>query len=85
MKQKNGPVKAVNINGFLYLGVILVAATAVLSNVFPAIPKAVTAILYVVGVIALVLYMWEIQYRRRTGDYHDGGSSAKGKKAKKRK
>jgi hypothetical protein len=37
------------------------------------------------GVTAFVLYMWEIQYRRRTGDYNDEGTGAGGKNGKKRK
>lgn len=75
-------VKPVNINSFLLLGIIIVAAAAVLNAVFPDWPKGIFTILYVVGILALIMYMWEIQYRRRTGDYNDESQGVKGKKRK---
>lgn len=84
MKQRKNSANPININGFLYLGIALIAATAILSRVF-TIPKGIASILYVIGIIALVLYMWEIQYRRRTGDYNDEGPGKKGKNTNKRK
>ena len=83
MRQKKSGA-TININGFLYLGIVVIVATAVLGR-FIDIPKGVSSILYLVGIIALVLYMWEIQYRRRTGDYNDEGTSKKGKNPNKRK
>ena len=83
MKQKKSGA-TININGFLYLGIVVIVATAVLGR-FIDIPKGVSSILYLVGIIALVLYMWEIQYRRRTGDYNDEGAGKKGKQLNKRK
>jgi membrane protein implicated in regulation of membrane protease activity len=88
---KNTPPKkgarnaSIDINSFLVLGVVLVAAAAILGAVVPGFPKAVGNIMYLIGALALVLYMWEIQYRRRTGDYHDEGTGKSSKKGKKTK
>ena len=79
------PIKTANINSFLVLGIVLVAAAALLGSFFPAWPKIIFTIMYIMGVLALILYMWEIQYRRRTGDYNAEGVPVKGKNAKKRK
>lgn len=84
MKQRKNSANPININGFLYLGIALIAATAVLGRIF-TIPKGISSILYAVGIVALILYMWEIQYRRRTGDYNDEGTGKKGKNTNKRK
>lgn len=62
---------AVNINMFLYIGIALLLLTIVLSKTVPSIPALVTTILYIFAICSLVFYMFEIQYRRRTGDVHD--------------
>ncbi len=88
---KNTPPKkgkrnaSIDINSFLALGIVLVAAAAILSAVVSGFPKAVGNIMYLMGALALILYMWEIQYRRRTGDYHDEGTEKNSKKGKKTK
>lgn len=74
--------KSININAFLYLGVALIVITTVLNLLIESIPSGVLTVLYLMGILALVLYMWEIQYRRRTGDYNDEGTPT-GKKKKK--
>jgi Fe2+ transport system protein B len=84
MKKKN-TVKSANINSFLLLGVVLVGAAVAIGAFFPQAPSVVSTVLYIMGVTAFVLYMWEIQYRRRTGDYNDEGTGAGGKNGKKRK
>lgn len=79
---KKPAVKEANINSFLALGIVLVAIGAILGAVVPGIPSVIPTILYIVGILALILYMWEIQYRRRTGDYRDEGAPKSGKKRK---
>lgn len=80
--------KVININSFLWLGIALVVGTAVLSRVIKGMPVWLSTALYLVGICAFLFYMLEIQYRRRTGDYHDdskGYSADNTKKGKKRK
>lgn len=74
--------KSININSFLYLGVALIVITTVLNLLIESIPSGVLTVLYLMGILALVLYMWEIQYRRRTGDYNDEGTPTSKKKKK---
>ena len=74
--------KSININAFLYLGVALIVITTVLNLLIESIPSGVLTVLYLMGILALVLYMWEIQYRRRTGDYNDEGTPTSKKKKK---
>jgi len=75
-KKKKGsdPVKNVNMDSLLWLGLILIAAAALLSKLFPNIPAGIVTMIYVFGIIALVIYMWQIMYEKRTGRSETGGA-----------
>ena len=52
---------------FLYGGFIVVCVTALLQSFIPAFPEVLRNILYIVGVLAMVVYMFQIAFEKRTG------------------
>lgn len=72
-KLKPAEIKNVNITALLWLGLILIVISAALGSLFPNLPEGITTMLYVFGIIALVIYMWQIMYEKRTGRSEAGG------------
>lgn len=52
---------------FLYGGFIVVCVTALLQSFIPAFPGVLRNVLYMVGVLAMVVYMFQIAFEKRTG------------------
>ena len=52
---------------FLYGGFIVVCVTALLQSFIPAFPEILRNVLYIVGVLAMVVYMFQIAFVKRTG------------------
>ena len=73
-KRKAPEVKNVDIAVLLWLGLILIVISAALGSLFPNIPEGITTMLYVFGIIALVIYMWQIMYEKRTGRSEKDGA-----------
>lgn len=67
-----------------YLGGILIGIAVVLQNVWSGMPKTVANILYIVGVLALIIYMVQIAFENRTGKSEEGAET-KGVRLKNRK
>jgi len=80
MKKKT---KFININMFLYIGVALIVIASTIQITLPNVPSVVSNVLYIVGILSFIVYMFEIQYRRRTGDERDDGIQ-RSKKSKKK-
>ena len=66
-KSKKEEEKKISFQPFLYMGVILVLVTALLQNVWQGFPEGLRNILYIIGVIALIVYMMQIAFEKRTG------------------
>ena len=69
---------------FLYIGFVIVCATALLQSFVPSFPEGLRNILYIVGVLAMVVYMFQIAFERRTGK-RENDVPAKENKSKNRK
>ena len=69
MAKGNKKEKKMNLSltPFLYGGFIVVCVTALLQSFIPAFPEVLRNILYIVGVLAMVVYMFQIAFERRTG------------------
>ncbi len=52
---------------FLYIGFVVVCVTALLQSFIPNFPEGLRNILYIVGVLAMVVYMFQIAFEKRTG------------------
>ncbi len=52
---------------FLYIGFVIVCVTALLQSFIPNFPEGLRNILYIVGVLAMVVYMFQIAFEKRTG------------------
>lgn len=52
---------------FLYGGFIVVCVTALLQSFIPAFPEGLRNVLYIVGVLAMVVYMFQAAFEKRTG------------------
>lgn len=63
-KQRNTNI---SFTPFLYIGFILVCATALLDSFIPGFPGIVRNLLYVFGVMFMVVYMLQIASEKRTG------------------
>lgn len=66
-KKKKRELKKISMTPLLWLGFILVIGLAIVNSIFPNFPKGVSTVLYVVGLLALVVYMWQKAFERRTG------------------
>lgn len=52
---------------FLYIGFVIVCVTALLQSFIPNFPEGLRNILYIVGVLAMIVYMLQIAFEKRTG------------------
>jgi mannose/fructose/N-acetylgalactosamine-specific phosphotransferase system component IIC len=69
---------------FLYIGFVIVCVTALLQSFIPNFPEGLRNILYIVGVLAMVLYMLQIAFEKRTGK-RENDAPEKESKSKNRK
>ena len=69
---------------FLYGGFIVVCVTALLQSFIPNFPEGLRNILYIVGVLAMVVYMLQIALEKRTGK-RENDAPEKESKSKNRK
>lgn len=67
--------KDISLTPLMYLGFILICVTALLQSLIPAFPQALGNILYVIGVLALVVYMIQIAFEKRTGKREADGEN----------
>ncbi len=63
---------------------MIVCATALLQSFVPSFPEGLRNILYIVGVLAMVVYMFQIAFEKRTGK-RENDVPAKENKSKNRK
>lgn len=80
-KTKKQEEKKLTMVPFLYMGIILIFATALLQSFWAGFPEGLRNILYVTGVIALVVYMMQIAFEKRTGKSEPDGET-KGQRLK---
>ncbi len=69
---------------FLYIGFIVVCVTALLQSFIPNFPAGLRNILYIIGVLAMMVYMFQIAFEKRTGK-RENDAPDKENKSKKRK
>ena len=69
---------------FLYIGFVIVCVTALLQRFIPNFPEGLRNILYIVGVLAMVVYMFQIAFEKRTGK-RENDAPEKESKSKNRK
>lgn len=67
--------KDISLTPLMYLGFIIVCVTALLQSLIPEFPQALGNILYVIGVLALVVYMIQIAFEKRTGKREADGEN----------
>ena len=67
----------------LIVGIVIIFGTAIAQSLIPDMSASLRNILYFVGIAALVVYMFQIAFEKRTGK-RDGSESA-AKPTKKRK
>lgn len=85
-KKKKKPVKEISMVPLLYLGIILILITLVLGKIFPNMPSGISTVLYLMGIVALVVYMLQVAFEKRTGKSELSAEEIKElKKAKKKK
>ena len=61
----------------LYIGVVVVFGTALLQSFFPNFPEVLRNILYFIGIMAFLVYMFQIAFEKRTGKSEAGGENKK--------
>ena len=81
-EKKKRQVKEISMTPLLWLGFILVIATALANSFFPNFPKGLSNVLYVFGLLALVIYMWQKSFEKRTGYEELPENKKSGKKSK---
>lgn len=69
---------------FLYIGFVIVCVTALLQSFVPNFPEGLRNILYIVGVLAMIVYMLQIAFEKRTGK-RENDAPEKESKSKNRK
>lgn len=85
-KKKKKPVKEISMVPLLYLGIILILITLILGRIFPNMPSGINTVLYLMGIVALVVYMLQVAFEKRTGKSELSAEEIKElKKAKKKK
>lgn len=67
----------------LVIGIVIIFGTAIAQNLIPGMSASLRNILYFVGIAALVVYMFQIAFEKRTGT--KDGSESVSKQTKKRK
>ncbi len=65
--KKKGKKFDLSMTPFLYIGFIVVCATALLQSFIPSFPVGLRNILYIIGVLAMIVYMFQIAFEKRTG------------------
>lgn len=81
---KKGKKLNFSLTPFLYIGFVIVCVTALLQSFVPNFPEGLRNILYIVGVLAMVVYMFQIAFEKRTGK-RQNDVPAKENKSKNRK
>ena len=69
---------------FLFIGFVVVCVTALLQNLIPNFPAGLRNMLYIIGVLAMVAYMFQIAFEKRTGK-RENDAPAKENKSKRLK
>lgn len=69
---------------FLYIGFVIVCVTALLQSFITNFPEGLRNILYIVGVLAMIVYMLQIAFEKRTGK-RENDAPEKESKSKNRK
>lgn len=64
---KKNKILNISFTPFLYIGFIVVCATALLQSLVPGFPAGLRNVLYILGVLAMLLYMLQAAFERRTG------------------
>jgi len=57
----------VDLTKLLWFGVVLIIVSIALGIIFPAIPKWICTVLYLMAILAFIIYMWQNRYEKRTG------------------
>ena len=57
------------------MGFLFIFGTAILDALVPSLPASLRNILYLIGVVAFVVYMIQIAFEKRTGKSETGGES----------
>lgn len=65
---------------FLYIGFILVCATALLDSLIPGFPQIARNLMYIFGVMCMVVYMLQIAFEKRTGKKENDVPAGKNRK-----
>lgn len=85
-KSKKKQVKEISMLPLLYLGIILIIVTIILGSIFPNMPSGISTVLYLMGVVALIVYMLQVAFEKRTGKAELSDKEIRElKKAKKKK
>lgn len=69
----------ISLTPFLYIGFVIVLGTALLQNLIDNFPAGLRNILYLVGVLAMVVYMIQIAFEKRTGKRENDASQSENK------
>lgn len=80
-KGKKREVKEISMTPLLWLGFIIIIGVALVNSFFSGFPKSISTILYMVGLLALIIYMWQKAFERRTG-YEEAPENKKSGKKK---
>ncbi len=72
-KEQEKDIRKLTMVPLFVLGIVVIFATALLQSFFPNFPELVRNILYFVGIAALVVYMIQIAFEKRTGKSEKGG------------
>ena len=70
----------ISLTPFLWIGFIIVIATALLQNIIPDFSEGLRNILYLLGVLSMVVYMIQIAFEKRTGKRENGVPVSKSRK-----
>lgn len=82
--KKNEKKLNFSLTPFLYIGFVIVCVTALLQSFIPNFPEGLRNILYIVGVLAMIVYMLQIAFEKRTGK-RENDAPEKESKSKNRK
>lgn len=66
-EKKKRELKKISMTPLLWLGFLLIIGLSIVNSIFPNFPTGVSTILYIVGLLALIVYMWQKAFERRTG------------------
>ena len=74
-KEQEKDIRKLTMVHLFVLGIVVIFATALLQSFLPNFPALVRNILYFVGIAALVVYMIQIAFEKRTGKSESDGES----------